>query len=143
MDGFLSSSLVKVTIFMFVILSLVAYFLPFVKLQRYFWMASIITFLFGDSITTGLLQKYDLEEGGPVTRRICGAKPSMGCSFLTRGLIFIVLIGVYIVLLRLSVMLQYPELHWVAFSLPVMLASGGFFATIYNSHGILKSANYI
>jgi hypothetical protein len=58
-------------------------FLPLAEFQLYFWGAAVVTFFIGDSITTGLLGTYNLEEQEiGYTRWACGAEPTMFCSAL-------------------------------------------------------------
>lgn len=127
--------------FMVVVTLPAVVFLPLVEFQRHFWMATIITLVIGDSVTTGLLGKYGLEEQEVgFTRWACGAEPSMVCSFVTRGIIFIVALAVYTAIVWTEVGLQFQPIAVAVLTLPLILAVGGFAATVLNGYGIIRAA---
>jgi hypothetical protein len=111
------------------------FLLPLGELQKELWIASIVTYLIGDTITTGMLGKFGLEEGQRYTRRICGKHPSMRCSLLTRGFGFVGISIFYI----LAIQSDIPIFNLVALFLPLMLAIAGLIATIWNLYGIVTS----
>jgi hypothetical protein len=115
-------------------------FLPLAELQLYFWGAAVVTFFIGDSITTGLLGKYNLEEQEiGYTRWACGAEPTMFCSFLTRGIALLVAGALYIGIVQSGFGLQFQIVVVSVLTLPIILAAGGLAATVINSYSILRS----
>lgn len=114
---------------------------PLVEFQRHFWMATVVTLVLGDSVTTGLLGKYGLEEQEVgFTRWACGAEPSMVCSFVTRGIIFVVAFGVYTAIVWTEVGLQFHLVAVSVLTLPLILAVGGLAATVLNGYAIISAA---
>ena len=113
-------------------------FLPLIEYQRHFWMISVVTFIIGDSITTGLLGRHGLEEQEMgYTRRICGAEPTMLCAFVTRVIAFIVVGIFYVAVAGYGIGVEYRPIAISILALPVVLAAGGFAATMLNGYGIL------
>lgn len=107
---------------------------PIDQLQTEFWLLFAVTFVAGDSITTGLLGKYGLKEGGQYTKRVCGEEPSLTCATTTRILAFIGLIGTYFVVPHI---IHYPLL---VYSMPVVFGIASVVGVILNSVGIIQSA---
>jgi hypothetical protein len=115
-------------------------FLPLVELQRHFWIASVATFVVGDSVTTGLLGRYGLEEQEVgYTRRVCGAEPTMVCAFVTRVIAFAVMGALYVAVAEYGIGVQYKVVAISTLTLPVILASGGLAATVLNGYGIVRA----
>jgi len=115
-------------------------FLPVVELQRFFWGAAVVTVFIGDSVTTSLLGRYDLEEQEiGYTRWACGAEPTIFCSFLTRGIILAVAGALYAGIVRFGFGLQFQVVAISVLTLPIILAAGGFAATVINSYSIFRS----
>jgi hypothetical protein len=126
------------TVFMIAVSLPAMILLPIVELQRPLWLGAILTFLIGDSVTTSLLGEYGLEESeGGYTRWACGAEPSVACSFGTRLLAFVALAGVYILTIRSGIGAQFEPIAIATLALPLVLAVGGFAATVLNSYAIL------
>ena len=115
-------------------------FLPIVELQMVFWGLAVGTVFIGDSLTTGLLGKFDLEEQEiGYTRWACGAEPTMYCSFLTRGIVLALAGALYVAIVRTGFGLQFTVMAVSVLSLPIILATGGFAATVINSYSIFRS----
>lgn len=130
-------------VFMIVATLFAIRFLPLVELQLYFWGAAVVTVFIGDSITTGLLGKYNLEEQEVgYTRWACGAEPTMFCSFLTRGIALAVAGALYAGIVHSGFGLQFQIVAVSVLTLPIILAAGGFAATVINSYGILRSKRH-
>lgn len=130
-------------IFMTVSTMFAVLFLPLAELQLYFWGAAVVTFFIGDSITTGLLGKFDLEEQEiGYTRWACGAEPTMFCSFLTRGIALLVAGSLYVGIVQSGFGLQFQVVVVSVLALPIILAAGGFAATVINSYSILRSTRH-
>lgn len=128
------------TIFMVAVTLSSVVFLPLVRLQQYFWAASVVTFVVGDSVTTGLLGKHGLEEQEVgYTRRVCGAEPTMVCAFVTRVIAFAVVGGLYVAVAEYGIGVQYQVVAISTLTLPVILSSGGFAATVLNGYGIVHA----
>lgn len=102
-----------------------------------------MTLVIGDSVTTGLLGKYGLEEQEVgFTRWACGATPNMVCSFVTRGLIFVSAFAIYITIVWTEVGLKFQPVAIAVLALPVVLAVGGFAATMLNGYAIIYAARH-
>jgi len=128
------------TVFMLVVTLPSVVFLPLVEFQRYFWIASVVTFVVGDSITTGLLGRHGLEEQEVgYTRRVCGAEPTMVCAFLTRIIAFAAVGSLYVAVAEYGIGVQYKVVAISTLTLPLILASGGLAATMLNSYGIIRA----
>lgn len=111
-------------------------YLRVATLQPAFWMFAIIG-LGGDSFTTGLLGKCGLEEQQMGwTRKVCGAHPSMICSFITRLGIFVFFFGLYYAIRSFELWNFHPYFFAIIY-LPVALAAAGIGATTINGVSIL------
>jgi len=115
--------------------------LPLTRLQGFFWAAAFVMFLIGDSVTTSKFSKYGLEEANGPIRWICGPQPDILCTVSTRGLVLIVVGLAYLAVFRLGIGAEYHFIIVTALSLPVVLATGGFAATVVNSYAIYRSAD--
>jgi len=128
------------TIFMVAVTLPSVVFLPLVEFQQHFWIASVATFVVGDSVTTGLLGRHGLEEQEVgYTRRVCGAEPTMICAFVTRVIAFAVVGTLYIAVAGYGIGVQYQVVAISTLTLPVILASGGLAATVLNGYGIVRA----
>lgn len=128
------------TMFMITVTLPSVVFFPLIELQGYFWVASIVTFVVGDSVTTGLLGRYGLEEQEVgYTRRVCGAEPTMVCAFITRVIAFAVVGAFYVAVAEYGIGVQYRVVAISTLTLPVILASGGLAATVLNGYGIVRA----
>jgi len=115
-------------------------YLPLAELQVFLWSAAFITFLIGDTITTGLLGDYGLEEQQVgYTRWLCGSEPTMRCALFTRLLVLVIALIGQITVLWTGFGIDYGGMAAVVLVLPLLLASGGVTATVINAHAIFNS----
>lgn len=128
---------ILLAIFIFLAVALSWKFLPVAELQIEFW-SIVIVGLLGDSVTTGLLGKYGLEEQQMgYTRWLCGGNPSMTCSFLTRLGVFLIFFFPYMAILNFELWNFHSYFATVILS-PVALAAAGIGATFINGISILR-----
>lgn len=112
--------------------------LPLARLQAEAWVAALLAFTVGDTVTTGLLGRYGLrEDDRGLTYRLCGARPTMRCAAATRLLFTVGGVLVYLLLLAGRPPLTGPLVVRTAYLLPVGLAAGGLVATLLNTVAIL------
>jgi len=107
---------------------------PYWQYQPQLWGLVAVTYVVGDSITTGLLGKYELPEGGALTRRICGIHPTFRCAAATRVVFFS---GVFVFYLSLRQFVDWVFLARVVHLIPVVMSALAGAAVIINTHGIL------
>lgn len=128
------------TVFMIAVTLPSVILFPLVELQRSFWFASVVTFVIGDSVTTGLLGRHGLKEQEVgYTRRVCGAEPTMVCAFVTRVIAFAVIGALYVAVAEYGIGVEYQMVAISTLTLPVILASGGFAATVLNGYAIFRA----
>jgi hypothetical protein len=126
--------------FMIVVTLPVVIFLPIYELQAFFWATAFVTLLIGDSVTTSLFKRYGLQEANGPVRWICGAQPGIVCIFSTRAMVLIVAGTLYLAVIQFRIGLTNSAVAITVLSIPVVLATGGFAATILNSYGIYLAA---
>lgn len=128
-------------IFMFVGTVLVMHLAPVVEWQAYFWTASVVTFVIGDSVTTALLGRFGLEEAeGGYTHWACGAEPTAMCSFVTRLIAFGVIGSIYLAVVHTGFGLGYRYFAVAVLATPLVLSLGGLAATVLNGTEIARAA---
>ena len=118
---------------------ILAFVFPIQSIQGLLWGTAFLFFVVGDSVATSLIQRYEnLEEAGPVTRRICGPNPSIICSFGTRVLFFAAVLLPYFVVARIGVGVQFEIIAISALMLPLIVTVAGAFAILWNSYGFYR-----
>lgn len=128
-------------IIMFAGTVLVMSLVPVVEWQAYFWTASVVTFVIGDSVTTALLGRFGLEEmEGGYTRWACGAEPTTTCSFGTRLAAFGIIGMMYLAVIQSGFGLGNRYFAIAVLATPLVLSLGGLAATILNGTAIALAA---
>lgn len=114
---------------------LVLWYADVSTLQREFWLVCAMALVGGDSLTTGLLGRYGLQEGPGFTRWACGVEPSLRCAFVTRVAVFAALFLTY----RLLRSAGWPSLRSAATIVPVVFGIAAVVATGLNGVGMYRS----
>jgi hypothetical protein len=121
-----------------VFVSIVYFTLPIVELQTFFWVVLAIGFL-GDSITTGCLAKFGLEEQEKgYTRWLCGSEPTLICATGTRALAFGILLGLYSLVTEYHPFLEINYIRTAVLMMPIVFAFMSIVATVINSYAMWK-----
>lgn len=129
----------KVSVAVTVVALLIWVTLPIAELQGLFWGLTVVGFLIGDTITTGYLGNFGLEEQeNGYTRWICGAEPTLFCAATTRIIAFVVVFGLYSLVIRYSILLQYQLMKIAVLMTPVVFGLMGIGATVLNSYAMWK-----
>lgn len=129
----------KVSVAVTVVALLIWITLPIAELQGFFWGLTVVGFLIGDTITTGYLANFGLEEQeNGYTRWICGADPTLFCAATTRIIAFGVVFGLYSLVIRYSILLQYQLMEMAVLMTPVVFGLMGIGATVLNSYAMWK-----
>lgn len=111
--------------------------LPVAELQEFFWGVTVVGFLIGDSITTGYLGKFGLEEQERgYTRWVCGAEPTLVCATVTRLFAFIIIFTLYVLVIRYRLLWEYTIVQLTVLLIPVIFGLMGVGATLINTYGI-------
>jgi len=117
---------------------IVAITFPIWEIQSILWITAFLFFVVCDSFATSLIKQYEnLEEAGPLTRRICGPNPSTSCSFGTRILFFIILLLAYLAVAEAGVGAQFRMIVVSTVLLPLILTVFGVFILFWNIYGFL------
>lgn len=129
----------KASVTVTVVAVLILTTLPIAELQGLFWGLTIAGFLIGDSVTTGYLSNFELEEQeNGYTRWICGAEPTLLCAATTRLIAFGTVFGLYSLVIRYSLLLEYQLIEVAVLMTPVVFGLMGIGATALNSYAMWR-----
>lgn len=124
----------------FILTVLIIFTLPVAELQPFFWAIAVGGFLIGDSVTTGYLGEFGLQEQDRgYTRWACGAEPTLRCAFITRLLAFGAVFGVYYVGISYPPVWEYTLARLSVLMLPVIFGLMGVGATVANVYGMWRA----
>jgi len=118
--------------------SIIYFTLPVAEFQTFFWGILAIGFI-GDSITTGYLSKFGLEEQEKgYTRWFCGAEPTLICSTGTRALAFGVIFGIYSSIIKYEFFWEINYIRISVLMTPIVFGLMAIGATAINSYAMWR-----
>jgi hypothetical protein len=91
----------------------------------------------GDAFTTSLFPYFNEEEQDGVTRRLCGAQPTLFCMVITRLPILSSAALLYFAWIRSGYIISYGDGAVPPEVIPFMLAIGGMYAIVWNVSGFI------
>lgn len=122
-----------ISVVSFVFASLIYFTLPVAEFQTVFWAILAIGFI-GDSITTGYLSKFGLEEQEKgYTRWFCGAEPTLVCATGTRVLAFGIIFGLYSLIIKYEFLWEINYIRMLVLMTPIVFGLMAIGATAVNS----------
>ncbi|QKY17736.1 hypothetical protein [Halorubrum sp. CBA1229] len=129
---------VLISVVSFLITGVIQATLPIAELQILFWGILGIGLL-GDSITTGCLGKFDLnEQERGYTRWACGAEPTLLCAGGTRVLLFVAILIPYLLIFRYGLFREYYIIQLTGLLTPVAFGLMAVGATLVNSYAMWR-----
>ncbi|WP_152418747.1 MULTISPECIES: hypothetical protein [Halorubrum] len=115
---------------------IIMFTLPIAQLQIHFWVVLVVGFL-GDTITTGYLGKFDLEEQNRgYTRWACGSEPTLTCAAGTRVILLGAILLPYLSVVRYGFLQEYYPVYLTALLTPIVIGLMAAGATLANTYGI-------
>lgn len=128
-----------VSIISFAFSAIINYTLPIAELQTFFWGVLVAGFL-GDTVTTGYLGRFGLEEQERgYTRWACGAEPTLVCAAGTRVILLGAILLPYLSVVRYGFLRECHFIHLTALLIPIVIGLMAVGATLANTYGILRA----
>lgn len=119
--------------------AVILFTLPIAELQILFWGVLVVGLL-GDSITTGYLSRFELEEQDTgYTRWACGAEPTLLCAGGTRAILFAAILIPYLLIFRYGILQEYHIVQQTGLLAPLVLGLMAVGATLINSYAMWQS----
>lgn len=129
---------VLISVLSILITGVIQYTLPISELQTLFWGILGIGLL-GDSITTGYLSKFDLnEQDRGYVRWACGAEPTLLCAGATRVVVFVAILIPYLLIFSYGLLREYYIIELTGLLTPVVFGLMAVGATLVNSYAMWR-----
>ncbi|WP_143103876.1 hypothetical protein [Halorubrum sodomense] len=134
----LTYPVVLISVVSILITVVIQYTLPLAELQTLFWGILGIGLL-GDSITTGYLSKFGLnEQDRGYTRWACGAEPTLLCAGGTRLVVFGAILIPYLLIFSYEPLQEYYIIHLTGLLIPVAFGLMAVGATLVNWYAMWR-----
>ncbi|MYL68114.1 hypothetical protein [Halorubrum distributum] len=120
------------------ITGIIQHTLPISELQILFWSILGVGLL-GDSITTGYLSTFGLnEQDRGYTRWACGAEPTLLCAGGTRVVLFVAILIPYLLIFSYGPLQKYYIIQLTGLLTPIALGLMAVGATLVNSYAMWR-----